>query len=339
MDDRPTRRARASAQPARIKPGRLKLPAWLARAAKTANRLASSRLARTLVTGAILVIAAILIQGELQSARLSDITHAMAATPPWALGLSALFTAAAYGSEAVVEACALKLIGKPLPIGRTILAASASSALSIAMGFGLASGTAARLRFYAFAQLSAADAAKVTALVSGALFLSGMIVLGLSGFGGLKTIGALLHWPIWGVAVLSFALLAPLPAWFLVLRRGDAATALGVRGRAAALAGGFGNWVFQGAAMFVLSAHPLTAFPGFLAAFCLGSLFGSALGVPADLGVLEAAVLGSHALGPPHQTAAALLLYRLIFQLIPLILATAAMTLRQMVKLARPGRS
>ncbi len=341
MDGRKTRRAPASAPPARAKAGRLKLPASVVRAAQAANRLASSKLARTLVTVAILAIAAVLIHGELQSARLSDITRAIAATPPWALGLSVVFTVAAYLSEAVIEGCALKLIGKPLPIGRTVLAASASSALSIAMGFGLASGTAARLRFYAFAQLSAADAAKVTALVSGPLFLSGMIVLGLSGFGGLETIGAILHWPIWGVAAMSLALLAPLPAWFLVLRRrrGHDGEALGARGRTAALAGGIGGWLFQGAAMFVLSARHLSDFPGFLAAFCLGSLLGSAFGVPADLGVLEAAVLGSHALGPAHQTAAALLLYRLIFQLIPLILATAAMSLRQMVKLARPARS
>ena len=319
----------------------LRLPAWAARAAKAADRLASSKLARTLLTLAILAVAAFLVRRELQSVRLSDITRAIAATPPWALGLSVVFTVAAYLSQAVIEVCALKLIGKRLPIGRIVLAASASSALSIAMGFGLASGIAARLRFYAFAKLSAGDVAKVTALVAGALFLSGMIVLGLSGFGGLGTIGAVLHWPIWGVAALSFALLAPLPAWFLVLRRwrGQDVEALGARGRAAVLAGGIGGWVFQGVAMFVLSAHHLTDFPGFLAAFCLGSLLGSALGVPADLGVLDAAVLGSHALGAAHQTAAALLLYRMISQLIPLILATAGISLRPVMKLARPKHS
>ncbi|HEY5411036.1 MAG TPA: hypothetical protein VIJ94_09960 [Caulobacteraceae bacterium] len=318
----------------------LRPPAWAARAAEAANRLASSRLARTLVALAILAIAALLIRRELQSATLSEITHAIAATPPWALGLSVAFTVATYFSESVIEWCALRVIGKPLPLGRTVLAASASSALSIAMGFGLASGTAARLRFYAFAKLSAAEVAKVTALVSGALFVSGLIVLGLSGLGGLETIAAVLHWPSWSVAMLSFALMALLPTWFLALRRrrGRGARVLSPRVRLATLAGGAGDWMFQGAALFVLSAHGLADFPGFLAAFCLGSLLGSALGVPADLGVLEAAVLGSHALGAAHQAAAALVLFRVIFQLIPLILATLAMSLREVVNLIRRER-
>ncbi len=87
--------------------------------------------------------------------------------------------------------------------------------------------------------------------------------------------------------------------------------------------------------MFVLSAHTAAALPGFLAAFCLGSLVGSAIGVPADLGVLEATVLGSHTLGAAHQGAAALVLYRVIFQLIPMSMATVAVFGRQALQLAR----
>ena len=327
------------ASPARAArpPSRLRLPAQAARAAKAADRIASSRLARTLVALATLAIAVLLIGGELKSVPLADIARAIASTPPRAIALCIAFTAATYACEAVIEWHALRFIGRPLALGRTLLAASASSALSIAMGFGLASGTAARLRFYAFANLGAADVAKVTALVSGALFLSGMIALGLSGFGGLGIIGGILHWPEWGVALLSAALLLTLPAWILALKRwpGRDRKAFGPRGRVLTLAAGLGNWGFQGAALFALSGHPIAHFPGFLAAFCLGSLIGSAVGVPADLGVLEATVLGSHALGAAHQGAAALVLFRLIFQVIPLVLATGAMMLRPIARTVR----
>ena len=68
-----------------------------------------------------------------------------------------------------------------------------------------------------------------------------------------------------------------------------------------------------------------------LSAFSLGALAGSVLGVPADLGVLDATVLGSGAMGAAQQTAAALVLFRLIYQLVPLILATGALTLRPVV--------
>jgi len=323
------------ARPTRAAPA-VRLPPWAREAAAKLNALASSKLARTVVALAILAIAALLIRGELKSARLADIGHAIASTRPWAIALAAAFTAATYVCGAVIEWYALRFIGRPLPLGRTILAASASSALSIAMGFGLASGTAARLRFYAFAQLSAADVAKVTALVSGAIFLSGMAALGLSGLGGRAVIGAVLHWPGWGVMALSLGLLIVIPIWFWGLNRwrGQDREAMGAPGRALTLVAGLGNWIFQGAALFVLSAHSVSAFPGLLAALCLGSLVGSALGVPADLGVLEAAVLASHALGPAHQTAAALVLYRVIFQLVPLILATCAVFGRPVLKLA-----
>ena len=319
-----------------VRDGGPHLPAWVSDAARTANRLASSKVARTISTVAILAVAALLIRGELKTAKFSDVTHAIAATPPWAIAACAMFTAATYLSEAVLEWFVLRFIGKPLKPGRALLAASASSALSIAMGFGIASGTAARLRFYAFAQLSAADVAKVTALVSGAIFLAGLTALGLSGFGGLSTIGAILHWPSWGVAILSAVLLAVAPGWFLLLRRfrGKDPKAMGGRGRAVTLAAGLGNWLFQGAALFVLSAHHIGDFPGFFAAFTLASLFGSALGVPADLGVLEALVMGSHALGSPHQAAAALVLFRVIFQVIPLTIASGALCVRPLAKLA-----
>jgi phosphatidylglycerol lysyltransferase len=314
----------------------LRLPTWIQKAASAANRLASSGIARTLVTLAILGLAAWLIRRELQSSRFSDVTHAIAATPPWALGLCVVFTAGAYLCLGIVEWHALRFIGRALPMGRTLLAAAGSSALAIAMGFGLASGTAARLRFYAFARLDAATVAKVNLLVSGAVFLAGLISVGLSGFGGAGVIAGLLHWPAPAVMGLSVALLLPLPAWFLLLRRwpGHEGTALGPAGRIVTLAASLGNWLFQGAAMFVLASQDLMGFPSFFAAFALASLLGSALGVPADLGVLEAAVIGSHGLGSAHQAAAALVLYRLIFQLIPLILATGAIVLRPMTKAA-----
>lgn len=328
------RRARAAPRRARKTP--LRLPPWAAKAAGTLNRIASSTLARTLVTLAILAIAALLIRGELKTASLADIGRAIASTPPWAIAACAACTAATYLCEAVIEWYALKFIGKPLPLGRTILAASGASALSIAMGFGLASGTAARLRFYAFAKLSAADVAKITALVSAAIFVGGLVTLGLSGLGGQSVIGKLLHWPLWGVLALSIALLLAIPAWFVALHRWPGHDgAVDAKARAFCLAAALGNWIFQGAAMFVLSAHAIAGLPGFLAAFCLGSLIGSTLGVPADLGVLEATVLGSHSLGAAHQGAAALVLFRVVFQLIPLILATGAVFGRQVLNLAR----
>lgn len=312
-----------------------RVPPWASRTGKALNRIARSGLARGLVTLAILAVAALTIRGELKSARLADIAQAMAGVPAWAIAASAGFTVLTYACGGVLEWRVLRFVGKPLGLIPTLAAASAASALSIAMGFGLASGTAARLRFYAFAHLSAADAAKVTALVSGALVLAGFVAVGLSAFGGLPMVAHMLRWPSWGVVALSLGLLAIAPGWFWALHRWRGQDPLDATARAMTLGAGLGDWIFQGAAMFVLAGHAVQDFPGVLAVFCLGSLLGSLLGVPADLGVLEAAVLGSHALGPPHQGAAALVLFRVIFQLVPLVLATGALVLRPALKAAR----
>jgi phosphatidylglycerol lysyltransferase len=79
----------------------------------------------------------------------------------------------------------------------------------------------------------------------------------------------------------------------------------------------------------VLSAHGAAGFATFLAVFVSGSLAGSLVGLPAALGVLDAAVLGSSVLSKGvHETAAALVLYRVIYFLVPLGLAVGASGVR-----------
>lgn len=304
------------------------------------NRLASSRLVRTLLPIAILGVAAWLIEKEVKAVSWAQLLHGLASTPPWALGLSVLFTIADYACLAALEWYALDFLGHRLPLGRVTLAASGATAMSNAMGFGLASGTAVRLRLYSFAGLTAADVAKVTALLSAVVFASSIVALGAGGLLGLPTVSRELGWPAWAVAALGALLLTPAVGWFVLVRRfaRDHPTAPSRTGRAIVLAAGVGNWLFQAAALFVLSAHSPAGFPALLAAFCLGGLIGSTVGVPADLGVLEAAVIGSGAMGPAHQAAAALILFRLVFHVTPLVIATAAMSARQMAKLVRPKR-
>ena len=99
--------------------------------------------------------------------------------------------------------------------------------------------------------------------------------------------------------------------------------------------------MFSGAGLFVLSRFVLSpnelgAFSSFMAVFCLGSLVGSVSGVPGGLGVLDAVMLrlqtGRHHV---HETAAALILYRVIYFLGPLALTLAGEAASQGVSVAR----
>ena len=313
----------------------------LDRLLKLFDRLAASRLVRTLLPLAILGVAAFLIHNEVKAVSGERLLGALGSTPLWAIGLAVLFTLTYGGCLAVLEWYALGFIGQRLPRWRVALVSAGTTAMSNAMGFGLASGTAVRLRLYAFAGLTATDVAKLTLLLSAALFVSGIVTLGASVLLALGAIDQQLRWPVWVVAGAGVAFLIPAVVWVLLLRRlarEHRPHALTRTGRISILLAGIGSWVSQAAALFVLSPAALARFPDLLAASCVGSLIGSTVGVPADLGVLDAAVLGSGAMGAAHQGAAALILFRLIFQLAPLMIATTIMSGRQVLRLFRPKR-
>jgi uncharacterized membrane protein YbhN (UPF0104 family) len=304
---------------------------------RPAERLSRSPLARTGLTLAILAAAAWLIRAELRDVSFSDVLEAVGRTPRFAPPLSALFTLASYACLAVVEALALAFIGKPQPPLRVAGASAAANALSIAMGFGLASGTAVRLRTYAFAHLNAGTVAKLVLVLSAGSYMSGLAMLGLCVLLSPGTIVRALGWPAPLVIAVALLLLSPAGLWFVLLRRRR--PNLDARRRAIALLASLaGSWAFNGAALFVLSPHRLEDFPPFLASFCFGGLLGSAMGVPGDLGVLDASVLSLKTLGAAHQSAAALILYRLIYLVAPLAAATTVLGVRQAAKMAQGAR-
>ena len=227
------------------------------------------------------------------------------------------------------------------------IASFASNAISIVMGFGVLSGAAVRLRTYAFAHLKPADIARLVVLLQAATFVSGVIALGISLLRWLPR--ALAKSPDgWLILARDLALLAPVALWFVLFRAPgpDPQASRTVLDRVIALAAGLGDWVFSGAALFVLSwfvlsPRDLGAFSTFMTVFCLGSLIGSVSGIPGGLGVLDAVMLrlqtGRHHV---HETAAALILYRVIYFFGPLAVTLASEVasrgVRLLARLTRP---
>jgi uncharacterized membrane protein YbhN (UPF0104 family) len=89
------------------------------------------------------------------------------------------------------------------------------------------------------------------------------------------------------------------------------------------------DWVFSGAALYVLLPRAVP-FHVFFAVFLLGQLAALVAQIPGGLGVFEAVILWG--LGPALSTPAilvGLIGYRLIYFLLPLMLATAIRVLRE----------
>jgi uncharacterized membrane protein YbhN (UPF0104 family) len=312
------------------------------------RRISSARAVRLALALLALAVALWLVRDQLRQISPSALLAALRATPPFAIALSALFTGLSFACLAIVEWQALKIIGRPQAPWRVAIASFASNAISIVMGFGLVSGTAVRLRTYAFAKLKASQIGRLVVLLQAATVVSGVVALGLS----------LLRWlpralerssDGWLILARDLALLAPISLWFVLFRapassRQPSRTVLD---RFIALTAGLGDWVFSGAALFVLNGFVLSprdfgAFDAFMTVFCLGSLVGSISGVPGGLGIFEAVMLGLQTRRHHvHETAAALILYRVIYFLGPLlvtIVAAAALRGRRLVmRLARAG--
>lgn len=282
--------------------------------------------------------AAWVIMHELQGQSLSAIGKALRATAPVAIAWSLAFTVISYVGLAASEWWAIRIIGKRLDFGRLMAVTVASYSTSNALGFSLATGGAVRFRLFTHWGFRRADVAAITFLGGLAVTLAGVVSAGLA----ILVSGDLPVWLYW----LGAALLLPGLMWLIPpppnipFFKTYQLTPLPIPEGLATLFGAIVDWVFSGLALFVLLPNADIAHVApFLAVFIAGSLVSAASGVPGGIGVFEAVVLtlSKHfALGA--ETAAALLLYRILYAVGPFLLSALGMALHQAHFSANGGR-
>ncbi|WP_421738727.1 bifunctional lysylphosphatidylglycerol flippase/synthetase MprF [Caulobacter sp.] len=319
--------------PSPLGPASPQRAAWrgsvLGRGLAAAQRLAVSDLFKVLFAVGVFVGAVWLLRRQLRTSSLTAIEAAFRSTPPWALAVAAAATLLSYLCLAASESWALDCVRRRLATWRILLVTFVSYTLSNGLGLSLATGGAARLRFYRAWGLGGSEIAAVTLLAGTAVTLSGAVTAGLALLtvrdlpAGFYALAALLMAPAW-------LWLGRLPRWGRLTPKVEL-TNPPLKRRLVALAGGVLDWGLSGLALFVLlpSATP-DQFPGFLAVFILGSVVSAASGVPGGVGVFEAVVLTlSHRFATPHETVAALILYRLIYTIGPLSLTALGLAAHQ----------
>ncbi|CAN7501357.1 bifunctional lysylphosphatidylglycerol flippase/synthetase MprF [Phenylobacterium sp. LjRoot164] len=289
------------------------------------------------ISFAVFVFAAALwvLQRQLHGQSLARIAHAMNTVSPAALLVAVGATLASYACLAVSERWALASIGRPASTRQVALVTFVSYALSNGLGFSAATGGAARLRLYRAWGLGLADVAVVTLLAGAAVTLSGIVCAGMA---MLMIPGAA---PI--VAWLGALALTPAAFWLVRLPRriallpGIEFTRPAPALRVGALAAGIADWVFSGLALYVLLPEPtLAGLSPFLIVFVLGSLVSAATGLPGGIGVFDAILLSlSQRFGAVHETVAALVLYRLVYAIGPLVLTALGLAAYQLQRLGR----
>nr|WP_276605808.1 bifunctional lysylphosphatidylglycerol flippase/synthetase MprF [Sphingomonas gei] len=293
----------------------------------------------------ITVLAFEAVRGILAEVRFRDIRGAIASVETGRIALAGLFTAASYFALTFYDWFAIRTIGRDLPWRTAALASFTSYTLSNNLGFALLTGGSARLRAYGAAGLDFGDVARITVIAS-VTFWSGVIAVTAAALLFARTaiaLGPVTIAPL--VQHLIGLLLIALIATALALRsRGASAWRVGGTGvplpRARLLAAQIGiaaiDLACASAALYVLiPGAPLALFGTFFLAYALAIVAGLVTHVPGGLGVFEATILALVPLGHA-ELFAALLLYRLIYYLLPLALAGALMVALEGHRLRKP---
>ncbi|MDB4947675.1 MAG: mprF [Gemmatimonadetes bacterium] len=285
--------------------------------------------------GVLLFAAALwVLRRELQGISYRRVRATLAALPPSALAWSLLFAAANYAVLTGFDNLAFRYVGRKVRWWKVALVSFTGYAISNSVGFALISGTSVRYRFYSRWGLTAAEISRVVVFYVGTFWI-GLLVLGgwslgfdphpallrLPGGGAVRILGLLMLAAAAGYAVLAAVRRAPFR-----LRGTEVALP-----PAPVVAGQFVlsclDWALAAGVFYVLLPPTRLTFTQFLTAFLAAQVLGLLSHVPGGAGVFEGAmVLLLRPYLSPEHILSSLVLYRIVYYLLPLAAALAVLT-------------
>lgn len=305
------------------------------------------RLKKTLGVLASVAIAALagwVLWRTFQRISFADVLARMRATPRDTLLLAAACAAGAYAVLAAYEVVVVRYVKHCIGRAKPVLTALIAFPVGHAMGQQLLSGSALRYRMYAPAGFSAMEVGATVLLCGLPYALAFGLLLDLSLVFGAEKLAPLFRISSNWLFALGCLGLAKDVAYLLFIRLRKAPIRLGgwsvnlpsLRLTWLQLAVGITDIMLIAAVLYLLL--PDTARIGFLpfiAVYLASVLAGVLSHVPAGLGVLESMLLLLMPQVPPEQLLAAVLTYRAIYEVIPLVIALALWGSYEMV--ARDG--
>jgi uncharacterized membrane protein YbhN (UPF0104 family) len=297
------------------------------------RRLATSRAGQALVSMFALGLGVLAFAFALRGTSLAGLWQALLHQPAPQVAASLALTAASFACLAAYDAVGVRLVaGRRVRTRLALLAGATASAVANTVGFHAMSGTAVRAHLYLPAGLRTAELARVVSLSWLSLVAGNAAMLAAAQLLQAATAehgGAHL-----GIGLALAAVLALWLAWLGTGRRQIALRRLRLPMPSARLAlalmalGAIESATAIGA-LYVLLPPDLT--PPF-ALFAVGCIAAVTLGVvahtPGGLGVFEAGMIALLGGAGRHDLVAALLLYRIVYNLLPFTLAVLALALR-----------
>ncbi len=283
------------------------------------------------LAAALIAMVGVALHALLRDVHYTDVMDTIQATPSWDVALALLATALSYLALTGYDASSLEYARAQVSRGMLLLTSFVAYALANTIGLGTLTGGAVRMRLYAAAGVEPAKIAQVVAFNASA-FLLGMSVFGaMALLWGAADVARLLRLPaeaLQGVALVVLLAMAAflwlcarqrvlhirrwsmrLPPLPLVLRQ-LAISALELTASALAL--------------WVLLPGERIPLPTFIAFYAIAISAAMLSHVPGGLGIFEAVMLlAAEPYLPTEAMLGALLLYRGLYYIVPLVLAAA----------------
>jgi phosphatidylglycerol lysyltransferase len=293
----------------------------------------------SLVGICLFIFALVVIHHRLKEYHFSDIAAQIHRTPFAALFLAVLLTILDYFVLTFYDTLAFRYLRNPLKYPRIAMASFVGYVFS--HNLTILGGSTARYRIYSALGVSAADVAKLIIFCSitfwlGFLSLSGAVFIFLR-----QQVPAVLHIPAVLVRPLGFGFIAAVAGYIVYVGLGKKSLKIGgwelARPKMAILFGqvviACTDWLLACSVLYVLlpSGTGLN-YPQFVGIFMLAQISGILSNIPGGLGVFETVILLLlPPLAPPTAIVGSLLLYRLVYYLIPFGVAAASLVVHELV--------
>jgi uncharacterized membrane protein YbhN (UPF0104 family) len=289
---------------------------------------------------AIAGLAAYVLYTTFQRISLADVLANVRATPPATLWLAGACAAGAFGILAAYEVAVVRYVKHCIGRAKPVVTALIAFPLGHAIGQTLLSSSALRYRMYAPAGFSATEVGATVLLCGLPYVLALGLLIDLSLVFGAEALAPLFRISSEWLFALGCLGLAKDAGYLLFVWRRKKPIRLGgwavkmptLRMTALQLVVGVLDIVLIASVLYLLLPDSAQiAFLPFVGVYLASILVGVVSHVPAGLGVLESMLLLLLPHVPPEQLLAAVLLYRVIYEVIPLAIALAIWSAYELV--------
>ena len=289
----------------------------------------------------IIAIAAVVLYNILRDIEIKQVVQALKMTDPRDIIIAAICVAGAYFTLTFYDLFALRTVGHPeVPYRIAALGGFTSYSIGHNVGASVFTGGAVRYRVYSAWGLDAIQVAKLCFIAGLTFWLGNATVLGLGIAYAPEAASAIDQLPPWvnrAFAILTLVVLTTYVAWVWVRPR-----VIGRDGWQVTLPGGpltllqigigIVDLSFCALAMYVLMPdEPHIGFVTLALIFVSATLLGFASHAPGGIGVFDAAMLMALWQYDKEDLIAGLLLFRLLYYVIPFALSLVVLGVREIV--------